>query len=466
MMRSMYSAVSGLRVHQGKMDTIGNNIANVNTVGFKKGQVSFQEVFSQVTRGASAPQGGKGGTNPQQVGMGTSVGSINTVHTIGNEQRTDNPTDLMIGGEGFFAVSDDSNFNNKFYTRAGNFSLDRDGNLVTADGFKVLGYAADEKGNIQSDVTNIRINKSETKAPTATDEIRFEGNLNSNDDKGGKFDTVIQDSLGNSYKITFDLKKGAKVDDNQEWDLSVARFTDLATGNYAIAGKDKDDQLNKLLAMKGNDGLTFDKDGELIKIGGAEIDKFTKVILNSEKLNGIGFTHKKDDTTFGDKNKPTPSGKFNEDGITLFDPKDPDSFKNIHQYANETDLTPKAKSGNTSGVLEGFTIDATGTVTGVFTNGERKALAQVMLAKFDNPMGLQKMGGNLFLDTRNSGEPQFGKASTSGYGAIEGGTLEMSNVDISLEFTEMITTQRGFQANSRVITTSDEMLQELVNMKR
>ncbi len=460
-MRSMYSAVSGLRIHQGKMDTIGNNIANVNTVGFKKGQVSFQEVFSQVTRGASAPQGGKGGTNPQQIGMGASVGSISTVHTNGPGQRTDNPTDLMIGGEGFFVVSDDTGFNNKFYTRAGNLTLDRDGNLVTADGFKVLGYAADEEGNIQSDVTNIRINKSETKAPTATDKINFEGNLNSNGD-GGKFDTTIQDSLGNSYKITFELQKGEKDEDgNVQWDLSVARFTDLATGNYT------ETDLDGLIDI--TDGLTFDSNGKLTHIGDAEIggDGFSDSIsINAEGLNGINFTHTKDqkpgeDPTLTDI---SPSGTFNN--ITLFDPDDPDSIKYITQYANETDLTPKAKTGNTSGVLEGFTIDATGTVTGVFTNGERKSLGQIMLAKFDNPMGLQKMGGNFFLDTRNSGEPQFGKANTSGFGGIEGGTLEMSNVDISLEFTEMITTQRGFQANSRIITTSDEMLQELVNMKR
>ncbi len=127
---------------------------------------------------------------------------------------------------------------------------------------------------------------------------------------------------------------------------------------------------------------------------------------------------------------------------------------------------PYAMNGNTSGTLEGFAIDATGTVVGVFTNGERKALGRIMLAKFDNPMGLQKLGGNLFIDTRNSGEPQYGGASVGGFGAISPGNLEMSNVDIALEFTEMITTQRGFQANSRIITTSDEMLQELVNMKR
>ncbi len=130
------------------------------------------------------------------------------------------------------------------------------------------------------------------------------------------------------------------------------------------------------------------------------------------------------------------------------------------------DVKPYALDGNTSGKLEGYAIDSSGVVVGIFTNGERKALAQIMLAKFDNPMGLQKIGGNFFIDTRNSGEPQYGVAASGGFGAIAPGTLEASNVDLAMEFTEMITTQRGFQANSRIITTSDEMLQELVNMKR
>lgn len=453
MMRSMYSAVSGLRVHQGKMDTIGNNIANVNTVGFKKGQVSFQEVFSQVTRGASAPQGGKGGTNPQQIGMGVAVGSINTIHTIGAGQRTDNPTDLMIGGEGFFTVSDDANFNNKLYTRAGNFSLDRDGNLVTADGFKVLGYMADESGKIGSDVGGIRINKSDTSAPTATKNIIFKGNLDSRVDiispavppavekQGQLIDTVVTDSLGNSYGVTFEMKKrdlDAGDDANKisgNWEMSLKDIVDKSTGESIFAGPtDITDVIFKTQTLK------FDKSGKLTGNPDAKLN-----------LDGI----------------PTIKGTIGKDGIiTVFDPTNVDeTTKNIHQYANESDFKPFAH-GNTSGTLEGFTIDATGTVVGVFTNGERRALAQLQLAKFDNPMGLQKMGSNFFLDTRNSGEAQFGLAGTSGFGGIEGGVLEMSNVDISLEFTEMITTQRGFQANSRIITTSDEMLQELVNMKR
>ena len=456
MMRSMYSAVSGLRIHQGKMDTIVNNIANVNTVGFKKGQVTFQEVFSQVVRGASAPTGGKGGTNPQQIGMGAAMGSINTIHTKGPGQRTDNPTDLMIDGEGFFVVSDDTNFNNRYYTRAGNFSLDRDGNLVTADGFKVLGYAADANGNILSDVTNIRINMSETKAPTATEVIYFEGNLDSNFDlnKGHLIDTVVTDSLGNSYKLTFEMKKTEVTEDTppiHKWEMSLKRVTDQATGNYTENLTDTMDSTNLL-------NLEFDDKGKLITIG------TTSGAINGVKLNlsNIEFDTDKDKETLPQVIRP--SGTFSE--MTLFDPENSDTTKNLSQYANEMDIKPYAKDGNTSGTLEGFAIDATGTVVGVFTNGERKNLGQIMLAKFDNPMGLQKLGSNFFVDTRNSGEPLLGKASTSGFGAISPGNLEMSNVDISLEFTEMITTQRGFQANSRIITTSDEMLQELVNMKR
>lgn len=464
MMRSMYSAVSGLRIHQSKMDTIGNNIANVNTVGFKKGQVSFQEVFSQVVRGASAPTGGKGGTNPQQIGMGAAMGSINTIHTKGPGQRTDNPTDLMIDGEGFFVVSDDTNFNNRYYTRAGNFSLDRDGNLVTADGFRVLGYAANQDGTIGTDIANIRINMSETKAPTATENIVFRGNLDSRVPEGTskKIDTVINDSLGNSYTVTFDLRK---VTGNHAWTLSVSRITDRSTGNYVDIPEDVLKDQDDATVNNNSLGLIFNDKGELVRIGDNDLTADPKPDFKTllKIPSSIAFNRDKDGSDIS-ANSTTPGGAFND--ITLFDSENEDTFKNLYQYANEMDLKPYAQDGNTSGTLEGFAIDATGTVVGVFTNGERKALGQIMLAKFDNPMGLQKLGSNFFIDTRNSGEPQYGGAGVSGFGAISPGNLEMSNVDISLEFTEMITTQRGFQANSRIITTSDEMLQELVNMKR
>ncbi len=438
MMRSMYSAVSGLRVHQTKMDVIGNNIANVNTVGYKKGQMTFQEVFSQVIRGAGAPQGGKGGTNPQQIGLGVGIGSINTIHTKGPTQTTDNPTDLMIDGEGFFVVTDDTNYENKYYTRAGNFTLDKAGNLVTPDGFKVLGYKVDENENITDEIGPIVINRSETKAPTATNKIQFRGNLDSRNDETFTTDTVIKDSLGNSYLVKFEFKKTGTETAPNKWTMSLGEIKS-EDGKIEIKGAKLGD----------NTTIKFDENGKIIGIGAEDAINGLKLdfseIENKEKLGA----------TFGD------SGK-----ITIFDPADKDSYNKLTQYANDRDIKPYAENGNSSGKIEGFSIDPSGIVSGIFTNGERKALGQVMLAKFDNPMGLQKLGNNFFVDTRNSGEAQLGKPGISGFGATKSESLEMSNVDLSMEFTEMITTQRGFQANSRIITASDEMLQELVNMKR
>lgn len=432
-MRSMYSGVSGLRVHQNKMDVIGNNIANVNTVGYKRQSVTFQEVFSQVIRGASAPQDGKGGTNPQQIGLGVNLGAINTIHTKGPAQRTDNPEDLMIDGEGFFVVSDDVNNENRYYTRAGNFTLDRDGNLVTADGYKVLGYEYDGE-EVTNTVKPIQINRSETVGATATTKINIRGNLDSripkydetnpSEESEHYADTVIKDSLGNSYTVTFKfVKESEGTDDEASWSVTVAKIIDHATN----------DPLENTPNLSEEVKLQFDKNGE----------------LKDESVTSATLEITKEEVNFGD-----------EEGKILID------FSDLTQYANDMDAKPYAEDGNSSGKLEGYAIDASGTVVGIFTNGERKALYQLMLAKFDNPMGLQKMGGNFFVDTRNSGEPQLGTAGSSGYGPIAPGTLEMSNVDLSMEFTEMITTQRGFQANSRIITTSDEMLQELVNMKR
>ncbi|MCF6463334.1 flagellar hook protein FlgE [Clostridium sp. Cult1] len=426
MMRSMYSGVSGLRVHQNKMDVIGNNIANVNTIGYKRGTMTFQEVFSQVIRGASAPQGGRGGTNPQQIGLGVNIGAISTIHTKGPAQRTDNPEDLMIDGEGFFVVSDDTNFENRFYTRAGNFTLDRDGNLVTADGYKVLGYLADGDGEITSEIGGIRVNRTETVAATTTKDIELRGNLdsrtpiyNEDDPENGIHitDTIIKDSLGNSYTVSFKFEKT----NVNEWNVTINNVKDHADDSVMDPAQDID------ITLK------FDENGKLA----VDSDKEADLIITKK---GVRF------------------GDDDNNAIKI-------DFSKLNQYANDMDAKPYA-DGNSSGKLEGYAIDDKGVVVGIFTNGERKALGQLMLAKFDNSMGLQKIGGNFFVDTRNSGEPQYGTAASGGYGAIAPGTLEMSNVDLSMEFTDMITTQRGFQANSRIITTSDEMLQELVNMKR
>lgn len=432
MMRSMYSAVSGLRTHQTKMDVIGNNIANVNTVGYKKGQMTFQEVFSQTVRGAGAAQGGKGGTNPQQIGLGVDAGSINTIHTEGASQRTDNPTDVMIDGEGFFVVTDDTNFENRYYTRAGNFTVDGAGNLVTADGYKVLGYRANDNGEITETYGPIVINRSETIAATPTKTIELRGNLNPANAKHTT-DTIIKDSLGNSWVVEFEFEKGTE---ENTWKMSLKSIQSQDGERKIEVGKDQDQDKAKL---NGTTTITFGTDGKINT-------EALELKLNIPDQNGA---------TFGEGGS-----------ITIFDPNNPDSYNKMTQYANDTDLKPHAIDGNSSGKLTGFAIDPSGTVNGIFSNGENKALGQLMLAKFDNPMGLEKMGSNFFINTRNSGEPQYGTAGTSGFGAAKSGNLEMSNVDLSMEFTEMITTQRGFQANSRIITTSDEMLQELVNLKR
>jgi len=474
-MRSMYSAVSGLRVHQTKMDVIGNNIANVNTIGFKRSQVTFQEVFSQVVRGASAPQDGKGGTNPQQIGLGVNLGSISTIHTKGATQRTDNATDLMIDGEGFFVVSDDANFENRYYTRAGNFTLDRDGNLVTADGYKVLGYKYVD-GKWTSEIGAITINKTETVPPTTTKNVELRGNLDSRmeisylegtDGTGNSFkyinpdsihvtDTIIKDSLGNSYKveIAFVRKlvddKGADV--TLKYDEGKFKLDNSVTDVSTLSAKPNEWQyvITSIEPLKGDNSIITYSPSEAKDVSfdvNGKINSGTSLTIEITSK-GVGFGE------YEDKTNNEYSGKIQLD------------LQNLTQYAKDTDAKAYALDGNTAGSLDGFSIDATGTVIGSFTNGERKALGQIILAKFDNPAGLQKIGNNFFIDTRNSGEPQVGKPGSNGLGAIAPGSLEMSNVDLSQEFTEMITTQRGFQANSRIITTSDEMLQELVNMKR
>ena len=470
MMRSMYTGVTGLRTHQGKMDTIGHNIANVNTVAYKKGQVTFKETFNQTVRGASGAQRNSiGGINPQQVGMGVGTGAINTIYTRGAGQRTDNPTDLTIEGEGWFVVSPHATNHDKYYTRAGNFNLDNDGNLVTSEGFYVLGYGTkiDEATgevipNDGGPLQKIQINKSETAAPTATENIIPRGNLNSNTEvaedpdnpnnlNSRTTDTVVRDSLGNAYSVTTQFIKISDAQAGNEWRMRISRVTDIATGDY----------VEPTNVIDGGNAvqLIFNSDGALTGINGTDNAKTSTVTLD---LSGLTFTNDKSGGI--NPTKTEPSGTFKT--ITIFDPIAPERVDGLTQYANESTAKTYSSDGQTSGTISSFSIGADGEVIGSFDNGSRKSLGRIILAKFDNTGGLEKMTDNLYKDTRNSGEPQEGIAGGSGYGKISSGTLEMSNTDLALEFTELITTQRGFQANSRIITTSDEMLQELVNIKR
>lgn len=468
MMRSLYSGVSGLQVHQVKMDVIGNNISNVNTVGFKSSKVQFAEVFAQTIKGAGAPQEGRGGTNPQQVGLGAGLSTISVQHSKGSTQRTDNPTDIMIDGNGFFVVSADESGQNKFYTRAGNFSLDKLGYLVNPNGFKVLDNAGDP----------IRINKSETKAATATTTSELTGNLNFvvDPDKVDPTDNSIYTTTLDVYNSvggvnTIEIKFGEKLTNDPTLpgiitipdpadltgpqipsNTSYRSVTFSAPGAAATIG-----DLTNLTdpSVPGTDTQVFaefDQNGSFVKLVSDVVYATTAPATVPYVSGTVPYTG----------TLQIIDGGVDEVEIDI----DDTMFSSLTHYSQTTDAKAVAVQGNSAGALDSFSVASSGEVVGTFTNGERKTLATIGLASFDNPPGLIKVGGNLFTDTPNSGSAKFGDPGTGSFGALTPGALEMSNVDLSQEFTEMITTQRGFQANSRVITTTDEMIQELVNLKR
>ncbi|NUK29122.1 flagellar basal-body rod protein FlgG [Parageobacillus sp. VR-IP] len=349
MLRSMYSGIGAMRNFQTKLDVIGNNIANVNTYGFKKGRTIFQDLISQTLSGASGPSEGRGGTNPRQVGLGSQLAAIDTVHTTGSTQTTGRVLDLAISGDGFFQVAesaDKANFTNVRYTRAGNFYLDKDGYLVTSDGYYVVGFAAYETGTYDPDGS---------------------GSANS-------ISNVTLSPTPSDIKGQFDFSQNPPT------------YTDATTNGKSV---------------------------EITLPGSA---------------------------TFNGTNNSTSTNK----------PKINIEYKPIK-------IPTDAQS---------VSIGQDGTITYVDQFGTLRWAGQLVLAKFPNNGGLEKNGANLYKDTPNSGTPILNFAGASGIGTIQSGALEMSNVDLSEEFTEMIVAQRGFQANARIITTSDEILQELVNLKK
>lgn len=434
MMRSMYSGVSGLRIHQTKMDVIGNNIANVNTVGFKASRVTFSEVFSQTVQGASGASENKGGTNPMQIGLGASVSSIDINMSEGAAQRTDNPLDLKIEGDGFFIVSDATG--NKF-TRAGAFSVDEAGNLVNSSGYKVMGWPVDEttntiqKGTVESmqvlGASNLYSD------PTGTTDVSLTGNINQNDadlaDEGIPFIVQFYDSLGYQYSASFSI-------------------TETAVANQYSVNLDQDS--------------IVDSEGNTAAIEGFTNDAIAQTITFDPATGKIVEAVAPAENAFDMSGLTTPFSTFNAISV---------DFDNVTMFSGNSTVEAVSGdsngvgAGNVSGSISGYEVGSDGTIVGRYTNGETKMLGKIVVATFQNAAGLQKIGNNLFETTNNSGAFNgIGNDITSGGGSFNAGVLEMSNVDLSSEFTEMITTQRGFQANSRIITSSDEMLQELVNL--
>jgi flagellar hook protein FlgE len=461
MMRSMFSGVAGLKAHQVRMDIIGNNIANVNTVGYKSSRMTFSEIYSQTVRGAGASNGGIGGTNPQQIGLGVTVGSIDVNMSKGSIQKTESTTDMMVDGNGFFVLANDEAAQNKFYSRAGNFVLDSKGFLVAPNGFKVLGM----------DGKAIQINKSETKNAVPTTKIMLGGNIKFGEEKAYTTTVDVMDSLGKPHmvSVTYDpdiiKSAGAVAMDPLDPLYQAAPAVNPAV-NYSyrkITFTNNDSvPATTVPVAPANLFVKFNQNGDAVKMTALTPVAGPPATFAAPEV-AIPAVNNLTIVVPGAANIVIPINDniLYENGVNTVPNK-----RMLKQYATSTDVKSVAIDGNTSGSLNSFSIGGDGKITGIFTNGKTSELSTIMLADFDNPAGLMKMGANLFSVTNNSGAARFGAPTSGSMGGLAPGALEMSNVDLAQEFTDMITTQRGFQANSKIITTSDEILGELVNLKR
>jgi len=425
MMRSMFSAVSGLSAHQLKMDTVGNNIANVNTVGYKGGRTTFQEVFTQTIRGAGAPQDGLGGTNPRQVGLGIDVSSMDTFHIQGAVERTDYATDMMINGEGFFMVSDDPNFTNRSYTRAGNFALDGTGNLVTPNGERVLGYLADQNGVLGNAIEGIRISQGETFPPQATSEVELAGTLNSR----------IEAYNNTTNEVVSENGIFIPVDENGDYVATNPVDYKVDPGHQDSIAARQNIQVFDSLGGMHNIELAFVKTTD----GSTPPNERFQVEAFYVKDNG-GLTHLTDATT--DILNFDTAGNLNLDGTGTLPTtnngvlnlthsvgggaEDLDfelDLSNLKMFDNPSNVKLESRDGYSQGALEDFSVSQTGEVIGNFDNGQRRILGQMAIANFTNPGGLEKVGGNNYRETANSGNINVRNPGTQGLGVINSGSL-------------------------------------------
>ena len=468
MMRSLFSGVAGLKTHQTKMDVIGNNIANVNTVAYKSQNVTFQELMYQTTQSASAANAetGRGGINAKQIGLGVQTGAINAnISTSGASQTTGNPFDVQIKGDSFFVVSDGSN---NYFTRAGAFYVDGMGNLaMTSNGYTVMGWQEDptKPGTIIKDtVSALKIMSPENmvSSPEQTTQAYVSGVIDKNStqlstDDGMIVNIGIYDSLGYSYVAKFGVKSTATegqytftpIDLIDSEGYSVWHDKSEGSGKYAKTGYDAPGG-----PKERNPGVTYP----------VKIDPTTAFTLQYDPKTGKY-----------QGNDETNPYKFTIPNIQAFTNEITVKFGTSTMYDNKGTSTVKGNAGDYDGnyagrkvgEMSGVAIAQDGKITATYDNGTSKLLGQIAVANFANPSGLEKIGDNLYQSTPNSGAfDGIGEDVTAGSGALSTGVLEMSNVDLSAEFTDMITTQRGFQANSRIITVSDSMLEELTNLKR
>lgn len=555
MMRSMYSAVSGLKTHQTRMDVIGNNIANVNTVAFKSSSVTFSDILYQTTSNASGANAttGTGGVNAKQIGLGTTAAATKvSITSAGASETTGNPFDIRLtdkNSTNFFIVNNGSE---NVFTRSGSFYVDGSGNLcMSSTGYTVMGWQVDETtGEIRKDtVSALRImqEKNLTSAPEATTQATIAGVLDENDadvksDAGKVMNLNFYDNLGYQYTAKFAIKATAKdgeytveltsildsnnknitegftqaqmkeIFGNTDTVTTIASYSTTLTGcgyTYDTAtGKLKTDPAGVVVDIN-DDGTLADGSNKTIKDVFGVSDGNLKNIQNSAKAKNKDYEFKDVTTTVNGvtthsyqivKKSATNLLKFNtEDGkfhsigggtnksvelnLNNANLNKNGNFQNITvdfsqclNYENGGKSTIGADAGATDGktgkgrklgAMTGISIDTSGRIYGTYDNGNTELLGQIAVAQFSNASGLEKVGESCYRTTLNSGEfDGIGVEISADGSSMTTGELEMSNVDLSSEFTSMITTQRGFQANSRVITTSDTLLEELVNLKR
>lgn len=416
---ALFTGVTALTANQRKLDVIAANIANVNTTGYRGSRVLFQDLFSQTLAGARTPVARFGGTNPQQVGLGVRIASIDTNFNQGSLFTTGRAGDLAIQGNGFFVLNNGTS-QGLAYTRDGSFSVDVAGRLVDpATGFAVQGFLADENGviDVTQPVEDIVIPVGAQSLVRATNNVVFAGNLDSETAVGGTVTRTIEvfDSLGTTREVdlTFELTVPGPPN---EWEWTASTTDPDGTINASSTGT-----------------ITFNGNGEIIGITNSTVTM---------------------DFNAGLPTQPIDPFVFDLD------------LSQITQLADVSDVAVSSQNGFPRGTLELFNISQDGVINGIFSNGLTQVLGQVAVAKFANEGGLERVGDNAFIETPGSGSPQIGSPNTGGRGSVSGGVLERSNVDLATEFSELIITQRSFQANARTITTADTLLQETVNLIR
>ncbi|MFK7988923.1 MAG: flagellar hook protein FlgE [Sandaracinaceae bacterium] len=428
-MRSLNTAASGIRTHSEALSVVGDNLTNDNTVGFKRSRANFSDVLGRSIAGSSAAP---------QAGAGSKMGSIQQMWSQGALMTTDAPTDLALNGNGFFVVDGQvGGIEGQYYTRAGQFGIDQEGFLVSQEGLRLQGYPADDAGAVSGSLGDLEV-EAGTLPATPTTAVDLAAQLDSDEVVGPAFDpadpgntsnfsstVTTYDSLGNAHEVTVYYRKSGS--NSWEWH-AMADGAEITGGTPGTP-------------FEGASGtLTFTTNGEL------DTETTTASswdFVDATPGQAIAFD-------FGDA--------ITTDGGT--------GLVGSSQHASPSDTVGISQDGFGAGSVAGISIAQDGTITGVFTNGQRRTLGQVAIADFSSVDGLERAGQGLWTETQASGEALVGAAGSGGRGSVTSGALEGSNVDLAREFVDLIAYQRGFSANSRIVTTADEMYSELVNLKR